>query len=332
MNAPGDAIATIANDIYALEPTFDRVSVDRTLSFAREAEFAIQTLSKNDYALSVAMKNRQSVVDAVTNIAAIGISLNPARRQAYLVPRDGRICLDISYIGLLDIAMESGSIRWGQARLVHAQDTFEMQGLDQQPIHRFNPFDDRGGVLGAYCVVKTADGDYLTEVMSIADIQAIRDRSPAWIAFRAGKTKSCPWDSDAGEMGKKTVVKRAYKYWPKTERLAKAIHYVNTENDEGLPEIENPPLDGAEIVMPRSRSKSEADTPAAPLENEPPRKEEPTPQASSDDLATPGERAFLTKKLGNRLREACAAKGIQNFDALTKDGFTALRDWMKENR
>ncbi len=35
-------------------------------------------------------------------------------------------------------------------------------------------------------------------------------------------------------MAKKTVVKRAYKYWPKTERLDTAIHHLNTDGGEGL--------------------------------------------------------------------------------------------------
>lgn len=228
-----NAIQVVQSAILAIRPTFDSVLVDRSINFDREAEFAIQTISKSDYTLKIAAGNRQSVIDAVTNIAAIGISLNPARKQAYLVPRDGSICLDISYIGLLDLAMESGSIRWGQARLVHEKDSFELQGLDKEPLHRYAPFGDRGDIIGAYCVVKTSDGDYLTEAMSVEEINSIRDRSSAWKAW-VEKKKKCPWVTDWGEMAKKTVVKRAYKYWPKTERLEQAIHHLNTEGGEGL--------------------------------------------------------------------------------------------------
>ena len=231
-----NAIQVLQQTILDVRPAFESVLVDKSINFDREAEFAIQILSKSDYALKIAMSNRQSVIDAVTNVAAIGISLNPARKQAYLVPRDGGICLDISYIGLLDLAMESGSIRWGQARLVHEKDSFELQGLDREPIHRYAPFGDRGNVIGAYCVVKTSDGDYLTEAMSIEEINAIRDRSSAWKAWVSQK-KKCPWVTDPGEMGKKTVVKRAYKYWPKTERLEQAIHHLNTEGGEGLADM-----------------------------------------------------------------------------------------------
>lgn len=223
-------IVTIDQSIYGTRDSFVSVLTDRSINFDREAEFALQSLYGNDYAMKIAMGNRQSVINAVVNIAAIGISLNPAKRQAYLVPRDGKICLDISYMGLMDLAIDSGSIRWGQAKLVYAADTFALNGLDQAPHHSHDPFaKDRGEVVGVYVVVKTADGDYLTDTMSREEIDGIMNRSQS---VKSGK--SSPWKTDWGEMAKKTVVKRAYKYWPKTERLDTAIHHLNTDGGEGL--------------------------------------------------------------------------------------------------
>lgn len=227
-------LATISSDIYSTRDSFASVLTDRSLNFEREAEFALQTIAGNQYSIKVALGNRQSVANAVTNIAAIGISLNPAKKQAYLVPRDGKICLDISYIGLMDLAMATGCIRWAQAELVYSSDSFTLNGFDKPPTHSYNPFaKERGEVVGVYVVVKTDSGDYLTETMSIDEVNAIRDRSSAWKAFKA-KGASCPWVTDPGEMAKKTCVKRAYKFWPKTERLEQAIHHLNTDGGEGL--------------------------------------------------------------------------------------------------
>jgi recombination protein RecT len=238
-----NALTTITSDIYGARDAFASVLTDRSLNFEREAEFAIQTIAANDYSTKLALNNRQSVVNAVTNIAAIGISLNPAKKQAYLVPRDGKICLDISYIGLMDLAMNTGAIRWAQAELVYSGDNFALNGFDKPPTHSFNPFaKDRGEVIGVYVVVKTADGDYLTETMSMDEVNAIRDRSSAWKAY-VEKGKSCPWVTDPGEMAKKTCVKRAYKFWPKTDRLEEAIHYLNTEGNEGLANLNKPAND-----------------------------------------------------------------------------------------
>ena len=242
------ALDTISNYVYGAESTFNSVLVDRSINFEREAGFAVQILTANDYVTKLAMGDRQSVVNAVTNIAAIGISLNPAKRQAYLVPRKGKICLDISYIGLIDLAVASGSIKWAQADLVYASDAFTLNGFDKPPTHSYNPFSkERGEVVGAYVVVKTHEGDYLTDCMSKEEIDAIKNRSES---VKAGK--SSPWDTDYGEMAKKTVVKRAYKYWPKSDRLDEAIHHLNTDGGEGLattaqaPTIDPQPIiDGA---------------------------------------------------------------------------------------
>lgn len=206
------------------------------LSFEKEARFAVQALLSNKYALKIATSTpvgRQSVIDAVTNIASIGVSLNPARKQAYLVPRraqnEDRICLDISYQGLIDIAVQSGSIKWAQAKIVHENDFFEISGVDKEPTHRYQPFSDRGQVVGAYVTVKTIDDDYLTESMSVIEINEIRDRSEFYKNKKAG-----PWKDFWEEMAKKTVVKRAQKYWPKTDRLSEAIKLLNEDSGEGI--------------------------------------------------------------------------------------------------
>ena len=223
-------IAVIEQDVYGARSSFASVLSDSGLNFEREAEFAIQAFQNNDFCAKIALNNRQSVINAITNIAAIGISLNPAKRQAYLVPRDGRICLDISYMGLMDLAMSTGSIMWAQAEAVYAADSFALNGFDRPPTHQYNPFaKDRGEIVGCYVVVKTADGDYLTTCMSRDEIDGIMSRSQS-----AKSGKSSPWKTDYTEMAKKTVVKRAYKYWPKTDRLDKAIHHLNTDSGEGL--------------------------------------------------------------------------------------------------
>lgn len=225
------ALALITEDIYSAKTGFLAALSNKSISFDREAGFAIQALSKNDYSLGVASRNRQSVVDAVTNIAAIGISLNPAKKQAYLVPRKNEICLDISYIGLMDIAMESGSIKWGQCKIVRDNDQFELNRLDELPTHKYKPFaknDERGAIVGVYVVVKTCDGDYLTHDMPVDKIFEIRSRSESF------KKNSGPWVTDEEEMIKKTCVKQAYKYWPKTDQLDNAIHYLNTDGGEGI--------------------------------------------------------------------------------------------------
>lgn len=241
-------ITVITNEIYALRDTFQSRLTNNNLNFEVEAGFAVQQLEANDYLLSIAMGKRQSVVNAVTNVAAIGISLNPARKQAYLVPRDKKVCLDISYIGLVDLATQSGSIIWAKSELVYENDSFQMGEPGTLPAHKFNPFSKaRGDVVGAYVVAKTPGGEYLCDAMSIDEINAIRDRSSAWRAYISKKV-SCPWVTDPGEMAKKTVIKRASKLWPKNERLNMAIQHLNVELDEGIEFNSQSRSGGAEVA------------------------------------------------------------------------------------
>lgn len=261
-----NALTLITDDIYQSKNAFLSVLTDKSINFEREAGFAIQVLQNNDYALTVASGNRQSVVDAVTNVAAIGISLNPAKKQAYLVPRKGKICLDISYIGLLDLAIDSGSLKWGQADLVREHDVFRTNGFDKAPTHTFDPFSkDRGAIVGAYVVVKTHDGEYLTTTMTVDECHAIRDRSDAWKNAKPGKSKG-PWETDPGEMIKKTVIKRGSKLWPKTDRLDKAIHYLNEDGAEGIDfkaqERSEDWIDVAPYIADALKTKTDADAAA----------------------------------------------------------------------
>src|SRR5213082_1277464 len=139
--AMSNALTLITGEINAIKDDFMTLLSDRSIKFEQEAGFAVQILGANDFALSVATSNRASVINAVKNIAAIGISLNPAKKQAYLVPRRGgqqqAICLDISYMGLMDLAMATGSIKWAQAELVRANDGFSRGLFDEPPTHTF---------------------------------------------------------------------------------------------------------------------------------------------------------------------------------------------------
>ncbi len=205
------------------EPLFCGALSEQTVNWAKESQFAIQLFQKNDYLAKTALSNPTSAQNAIINVAAIGITLNPASKLAYLVPRDGMVCLDISYMGLLHLAQSAGSIKWGQCKLVYANDTYESNGLDLAPTHKYNAFGDRGDIVGGYCTVKTPDGDYLTEEMSLAEIKATEATS---------KAKNGPWKNFWEEMARKTIVKRASKYWPKAARLDNAIHLLN--EDEGI--------------------------------------------------------------------------------------------------
>lgn len=218
--------------INASKAKFDAISDKSLVSYDRESLFAMQHLIKSDYAMKIANSNPKSVILAMANVAATGLSLNPAYGLAYLVPRDGAIKLDISYKGLLQIATDSGSIMWGRAEVVHEADDFEYRGPAEAPVHRAKVFaKERGEVVGAYCIAKTHQGDVLCEVMTLEQLHDVRDRSDAWKQRDPSKGKNGgPWFDFYTEMCRKAVLKRAQKTWPRTDqhkRIAEAVDIAN---------------------------------------------------------------------------------------------------------
>lgn len=216
-----------AYDLVLTQETFFK-GAGNIVEWPKESQFAIQQLQKNKFLYDTAIKNQASLQNAIINVSAIGISLNPAAKHAYLVPRDGQVCLDVSYMGIMHLAMQSGAIEWGQAKLVYENDTYDNLGIDKAPSHKQKTFGDKGRIVGVYCTVKLPCGDYLTEEMDVDAINKVKDTS---------KAKNGPWKTFEEEMIRKTVVKRASKYWPSSERVSAAVDVVNQHeglNDEFL--------------------------------------------------------------------------------------------------
>lgn len=219
---------------------FEKLQAEPAMRFEQEATWAEQILWKQEKVRTAAEKNLLSVQDALLNVAMVGVTLNPARKLAYLVPRDNSIVYDLSYLGLVELAVTLRVIRWAQAELVYTGEVFRRSGLDKAPVHEFDPFgDDRDNddnLRGVYCVAKLHDGDFLTTSMKISEVWKIRDKS------KGIGSEHSPWKAHPGEMVKKTVIKRAAKLWktsdavdnPVNNRLDRAIDYLNTDNGEGI--------------------------------------------------------------------------------------------------
>jgi len=186
--------------------------------WAKESGFAMQVIEASDYLQKCPV---ESFRKAIINVASIGLSLNPAEKLAYLVPRDGKACLDISYRGLVKIATDSGSIIWAKAMLVHKEDEFEFTGVDTKPVHTFSPFasvEDRGPIVGGYSIAKLHNGDYLVDAMSLSEIEEVKKTS---------KAQNGPWKTWPEEMMKKTLLRRGSKSWPTTKRFMEAEALLN---------------------------------------------------------------------------------------------------------
>lgn len=153
---------------------------------------------------------QQSLFKCLLDLSSLG--LEPDGRRAHLIPFDNRKAgitecqLIIDYKGLIELAKRGGDVQKWRAELVCENDEFGWEnGIVS---HKIQWRKDRGKTDCVYSHVRNKEevDDY--EVMTIAEVLNIRDRSQGWKAFKAGYTKTNPWETDFGEMAKKTVIRR----------------------------------------------------------------------------------------------------------------------------
>jgi len=143
--------------------------------------------------------------------------------ECYLIPYKDQCTLQLGYQGLLELVRRSGLVDSISAHLVHERDEFDVEwGTSAGIKHRPYLDGDPGAVRLVYAVARLKGGGMHAEVMTLTDIERIKNRSQNVInAARYGK--QTPWDTDWGEMARKTSLRRICKYLPKSTDLATAL-------------------------------------------------------------------------------------------------------------
>lgn len=143
--------------------------------------------------------------------------------ECYLIPYKDQCTLQLGYQGLLELVRRSGLVDSISAHLVREADQFEVQwGTEPGIVHK--PFldGDAGAVRLVYAVARLKGGGSHAELMTLHDIDRIRQRSQN-VINAAKWDKKTPWDTDFDEMARKTVLRRICKYLPKSPDLATAL-------------------------------------------------------------------------------------------------------------
>ena len=195
--------------IKAMEPAIKKAlpSVITPERFTRMVLSALSATPK------LAECSPQSFLAAMMTAAQLGVEPNTALGQAYLLPYRNHGNMEcqfqLGYKGLIDLAYRSGEVSVIQAHTVYENDVFAYElGID--PKLRHVPAKaDRGEAVAYYAMLKTKEGGYGFEVMSVDDVQRHAQRYSK--SYGSG---SSPWRSNFDEMAKKTVLKRALKYAP----------------------------------------------------------------------------------------------------------------------
>lgn len=189
--------------------------------------------------------NQASFFGAVLQCAQLGLEPGSALGHCYLLPygngkaKDGlpNCQLIIGYRGMIDLARRSGQIVSINAYCVHEKDEFIYElGLHPDIKHRPSAMANRGPVTFVYAVAQLQGGGVQFEVMSRAEIEAVRSQS------KAG-TRG-PWVTHWEEMARKTVVRRLFKYLPVSTEALRAVE-VDEKSDRGEAVTESDFLDAA---------------------------------------------------------------------------------------
>lgn len=197
----------------------------------------------------LAQCDQTSFLGAIMQCAALGLEPGGALGHCYLIPFENRranrveVQFIVGYRGMIDLARRSGQILSIEARAVYEADHFEVElGLDSRIVHRPDwTKANRGALTFVYAVAKLKDGGTQFDVMSRAEIEAIRDKSQGYtVAKRYAKDGqiNSPWASNFEEMAKKTVIRRLFKYLPVSIEIQRAVG-LDEQADAGLPQ-DNP--------------------------------------------------------------------------------------------
>jgi recombination protein RecT len=184
-----------------------------------EDRFAALVISAAQKTPKVLACSGESILNAIYQAASLGLEINSATGEAYLLPYKGQAQLVPGYKGLVKLAIRSGEVRAIEARLVYdGEKSFGVfYGTDSRIEHvpDFDVTRNPATVRLAYAVAKLPSGATTFEVMTRKQLDAIWQRSP-------GKDNG-PWISDREEMYRKTVTRRLCKYLPMSPQLAQAL-------------------------------------------------------------------------------------------------------------
>ena len=190
------------------------LALPKTLTADRMARVLLTECRKNPALLDCELPSVQS---CIMQAAQLGLEPGSALGHAYLIPfntkKNGewhKECqLIIGYRGMLDLCRRSGQIQSVNAYCVHEGDDFSYQlGLHPDIHHVPAATAKPGAMTYVYAVVQLKDGGTQFEVMSRAEIEAIRNNSQGYkqAVSNAQKWKSdirSPWATNFEEMARK---------------------------------------------------------------------------------------------------------------------------------
>ncbi len=217
---PDKAIIVIRDELEKREEDLLKV-LPPGMDAQRFIRVSLLAVSKNPEILAC---TPGSIIRAIIEAAEIGLEPTGSLNRAWLVgykdkdkPRP-EATLMIGYQGYADLMRDSGKITRITTEVVYDGDYFKVvKGTETPRIEHEPAFasEDVSKITYAYAIAWFGDGGYQSEVMSRAQIEAIRAKSRQ----RNGPT----WTQSWPQMARKTTIRRLANYVPLSSRAQEAI-------------------------------------------------------------------------------------------------------------
>jgi recombination protein RecT len=186
--------------------------------------------------------NPYSFIGAVMKCAELGLEPGSALNLIHLIPFENKrlhsieVNVIIGYQGMIELALRSGRVKNIYAQVVHEKDRFEFTyGTKKDLLHVPYFGKDKGAIICFYAFAELEGGSHVFEVMSKDDVDLIRSKA---------KSDNI-WSEHYEEMGRKTLIRRLFKYLPKSSEIQEIQHLEALHDDQrtqSLSNIANPAL------------------------------------------------------------------------------------------
>ncbi|TXH59015.1 MAG: hypothetical protein E6Q97_00970 [Desulfurellales bacterium] len=221
---------------------------------------AMQVVNSNPYLLKCSI---ESFFECLLTASELKLLPGPMQECAF-VPFAGKVKFVPMYQGLVKLCFNSGTVKSLTANVVYEADEFDFQlGSDQFLRHKpfLGPRSERGERTCVYSCIRTAWGDSQIVVLPISFVEGVKARSPA------AKRSDSPWSNgnpdDYDAMARKTALKQALKFVPKSSELARAI----SADDAGEHDAPNFDFSGAVSVAVEAAAEEPTTSTTKPTEN-----------------------------------------------------------------
>lgn len=169
----------------------------------------------------------ETIRRSMVELASMGLSLSPAKKEAYLIPYKNVCTVSPSYMGFEQMLYRTGLIALIDADVVKKNDDWlEWADTTGKKFRHHKAEGERGPVIAAWCTVKLLTGETKVETMDEEALRGCRDAA----AKKNNDEIPFVWKGPfRDEMYKKCVIRRAFKHLPKTSNpnVVRALEALN---------------------------------------------------------------------------------------------------------